>query len=1174
MADRITQIFEINADQALKTLADLNTSMDAVNQKFTALGGMNLNLAGLNGLSAKLRGAAAALAKLQGQAGGVGAGLSGAFNAGASAAGNATRQARGTLSTVDDLNKKVGGLTLTWQTFARVIATQFTVSEFARFRQILRDSVVDTIEFNRQLARTSVLARGSNARALGRGLTRASDDLNINRNDLASAFDEAVSNQVSQSTTETERFTTAAAKLSKITGQDVTAAVNSLSGALRAYQLDAGQSEKLAAKLAVAIDKGRVTISELDTNLGRVAGPANALGVSFDEVAAALSAVTDKGIQTSRATTQIAGVLNSLRKPTEALRGVLTDLGFESGQAAIETLGFGETLKAISDAAGGSQEALAKFFPNLRGFDGLIAITSDLQFFNDTLAEVKAATSTDLNNKLFKATANDSEQLSKGFNQLKNDIAEAFAQPFIQQSAKLLGENLESIRFGVRALSAAAKDQIPTLTVLAASFTALKVAIVATSGPIGGLVVAGGALVATLTALKQSKIEIANAPLEKARKELEAAAKAQDELTQKRLDDAADTDKKLLASSLRRIREENKAFIDGLRAARQAGESFVNSTSSLFGAVFSQQESLVAKLGNKINGIADKIAESTQRIQGLESNRDTRRFERSISNLDPETQALRRLERAQQLARTAEDDFRRAVRAGDEAGIANAREKLASAEQLASDAETSTDSSVVKNRAASAVDSIQGRQIELEKEAQRIEKERLPQLEKFAARQQAITEELRKQVDIVNANSNLFDANGDPLRGRKLADTLARRENATNRIQQLRGESRAEAGQLGLETIFQEIDSAFSERSFAVNLQLNQQSLADILSQSQAALGSFSADSAQGLANFLGDGRSVETLTELQRAATDAATEVDGLRRKQENAAKAARQLAEQQALVEAALKPLGESTDLAKLEQLGGPDAQLVQDMRALGDAIRSLSGDSELSSEKLKELLPLITRIKDSQSSFNFVQNSLTTTGNQSLLNSLRQLQELATLQDSLKSPELQKEIGFTEADLDRLRQGELILQNFSEIPDSFRQGDDTASSIEAKSARTRDNYVSAALAAAQAAGAGNTPLTQYLGGVGLRYFASGGFARGVDTQPAMLAAGESVINARATQQFFSQFQAINAGRTPVYRNQGSVTTIGDINVTVQGGNSSAQTVQSIALGLRRELRKGTIR
>jgi hypothetical protein len=89
----------------------------------------------------------------------------------------------------------------------------------------------------------------------------------------------------------------------------------------------------------------------------------------------------------------------------------------------------------------------------------------------------------------------------------------------------------------------------------------------------------------------------------------------------------------------------------------------------------------------------------------------------------------------------------------------------------------------------------------------------------------------------------------------------------------------------------------------------------------------------------------------------------------------------------------------------------------------------------------------------------------------------------------------------------------------------------------------------------------------------FLSGGGPAGTDVIPAMLSPGEMVINAASARRFASQLTAINAGVQPVYRSEGgSVTNVGDINVTVTGGGSSRQTARSIAAELRRELRRGT--
>ena len=102
------------------------------------------------------------------------------------------------------------------------------------------------------------------------------------------------------------------------------------------------------------------------------------------------------------------------------------------------------------------------------------------------------------------------------------------------------------------------------------------------------------------------------------------------------------------------------------------------------------------------------------------------------------------------------------------------------------------------------------------------------------------------------------------------------------------------------------------------------------------------------------------------------------------------------------------------------------------------------------------------------------------------------------------------------------------------------------------------------------GETPRTACWGGS--MYRADGGEAHGTDTIPAMLSPGEMVINAASSKRFASQLIAMNAGITPAFRSEGgSVTNIGDINVSVTGGDSARQSARSIATELRRELRRG---
>lgn len=87
----------------------------------------------------------------------------------------------------------------------------------------------------------------------------------------------------------------------------------------------------------------------------------------------------------------------------------------------------------------------------------------------------------------------------------------------------------------------------------------------------------------------------------------------------------------------------------------------------------------------------------------------------------------------------------------------------------------------------------------------------------------------------------------------------------------------------------------------------------------------------------------------------------------------------------------------------------------------------------------------------------------------------------------------------------------------------------------------------------------------------FARGG-PIGRDTIPAMLSPGEFVMNPRSTSRFYSQLIAMNSGTRNFAR--GGPVNVGDINISVTGGNTSELTINRIGQGLRQAIRRGTLK
>lgn len=106
----------------------------------------------------------------------------------------------------------------------------------------------------------------------------------------------------------------------------------------------------------------------------------------------------------------------------------------------------------------------------------------------------------------------------------------------------------------------------------------------------------------------------------------------------------------------------------------------------------------------------------------------------------------------------------------------------------------------------------------------------------------------------------------------------------------------------------------------------------------------------------------------------------------------------------------------------------------------------------------------------------------------------------------------------------------------------------------------------------------------GNGEVYAASGGIVgmfpgqpRGVDRYPIWAAAGETIVNAETSRMYRPMLEAIMQRRAPRYMSGGGVvgsnTTVGDINVTVQGATTNEDTGRSLAMRLNRETRRRNI-
>ena len=244
------------------------------------------------------------------------------------------------------------------------LATAFSLSrairEALRFNKAMAEvsTLVNTATFNLGRLQRQALA---NAAAFGSNVT-----------DQARAFYQAISSGASSAADATE-LVTAANRLAVGGMTDVFVATDGLTSILNAYGLEASEAEGVSDALFVAMRAGKTTIGELASSLGRVTPLAAATGVSFDELAAAVSALTLAGITTREATTGVRAILAAVAKPTSEAAKLANQLGLEFNAAGLEAMGLQGFLANLLEVTGGNTDQLSLLFG---GVEALLPILS------------------------------------------------------------------------------------------------------------------------------------------------------------------------------------------------------------------------------------------------------------------------------------------------------------------------------------------------------------------------------------------------------------------------------------------------------------------------------------------------------------------------------------------------------------------------------------------------------------------------------------------------------------------------------------------------------------------------------------------------------------------------------------------------------------------------------
>lgn len=301
-----------------------------------------------------------------------------------------------------------------------------TYRAFSEIKDAIDDAAQASLKFAKGITEIQTITQNSTHTFddFRKEIRAVSDIFGLKIEDVTEATYQAISNQVVKAG-DSFQFLSENAEFARATATTLTDAVNLTSSALNSYGKSAVFAREAQGILFKTIELGRVRADEIANSLGSVTVVASKMGVSLQDVGAALATLTVSGVTAANAQTYLRNVLLKLEKPSKEMTAFLADLGYGSGQAAIQALGFAGILDVLNQKIDGSTKEAGKLFTNIRAIQGELGLSTDgaLSFANN-LEKMKTAAQ-DFN-KAVSLTGAESPvaSLERQLNEVRNQFAD------------------------------------------------------------------------------------------------------------------------------------------------------------------------------------------------------------------------------------------------------------------------------------------------------------------------------------------------------------------------------------------------------------------------------------------------------------------------------------------------------------------------------------------------------------------------------------------------------------------------------------------------------------------------------------------------------------------------------------------------------------------------------
>lgn len=277
-------------------------------------------------------------------------------------------------------------------------------------------AVKSAAEYEAQLANVSTLLTGTEAEVAARTAEIGDQVLEIsNRTGVATAdLTDGMYQVVSAfgDSADAAAILETAAKSAAAGNATTTDSINLLSAVTKGYGDTSAEAVQQAADLAFAtVRLGQTSFPELAAGMGKVIPLASTLGLEQEQLWGAMATLTGVTGSTAEVVTQMKATMQAFLSPSKNMQAALKNMGYESGQALLESKGLQGSLDALKDAVGGNELAFAGLFSSVEAQTAVLAMAGN-----------QAENLTSKTAEMYEATGAANTAFGRQTNNLKYDI--------------------------------------------------------------------------------------------------------------------------------------------------------------------------------------------------------------------------------------------------------------------------------------------------------------------------------------------------------------------------------------------------------------------------------------------------------------------------------------------------------------------------------------------------------------------------------------------------------------------------------------------------------------------------------------------------------------------------------------------------------------------------------